>query len=142
MTPDGRLLAYLQEYQEDTEECLGEYICTNTAVNNILSAYARKARSEQIEVTLDVELGRNLTISELDLVTILANAYENAIYGCLEVKKRSQVNGLPKPESTGGIGVLSIIETAEKFHGEYDLKNDNGVFIFRLILNIPSGSEA
>ncbi len=165
------ILAYLKEYQEDTEENLAEYICANTAVNNILSAYTRKARGEQIEVTLDVELSRNPAISGLDLVTILANAYENAIYGCMEVKKSPQkrpcsihltikkkknklviycsntcrvetelVNGLPKPESTGGIGVLSIIKTAEKYQGEYDFKNDNGTFIFRLIINIPSVS--
>ena len=46
-------------------------------------------------------------------------------------------NGQPKPESTGGIGVSSIIKTAEKFDGEYDFKNDNGIFIFRIIMNIP-----
>ena len=60
------ILAYLKEYQEDTEENLAEYICANTAVNNILSAYTRKAHGEQIEVTLDVELSRNPAISGLD----------------------------------------------------------------------------
>ena len=49
-------------------------ICANTAVNNILSAYTRKARSEQIKVTLDIEVGRKLTIPNIDLVVILANA--------------------------------------------------------------------
>ncbi len=47
-------------------------------------------------------------------------------------------NGQTKPEFTGGIGVLSIVKTAEKYDGEYDFQNDNGVFIFRLIMNIPS----
>ena len=46
-------------------------------------------------------------------------------------------NGQPKTEFTGGIGVSSIIKTAEKYDGEYDFKNDNGVFVFRLIMNIP-----
>ncbi len=140
-------------------------------MNNILSAYTRKAQKEQIDVTLDVELGRNLTIPNIDLVTILANAYENAIYGCMEGKKQSDVrkcfihlmlkrkknklviccsntckveaeikDGRPNPEETGGIGVLSIIKTADKFDGEYDFKNDKGVFLFRLIMNIPSSS--
>ena len=110
----------------------------------------------------------SLTIPNIDLVTILANAYENAIYGCIEVKKQSPErecfihlvlkrkknklviscsntcrveaefkDGQPKPEFTGGIGVLSIIKTAENFGGEYDFKNDDGVFKFRLIMNIP-----
>ena len=46
-------------------------------------------------------------------------------------------NGQPKPEFTGGVGVLSITKTAKKYDGEYDFKNDNGVFVFRLIMNIP-----
>ena len=50
-------------------------------------------------------------------------------------------NGKPKPEATGGIGVLSILKTAEKFDGEYDFKNDNGIFVFRLIMNIPQVLE-
>lgn len=166
------LLHYLKEYTKETNGEIPEAICTNMAVNNILSAYTRKARKEQIEVTLDVELGSDLTIPNIDLVTILANAYENAIYGCIEVKKQSGQrkcfihlvlkrkknklviscsntcrietefkNGQPKPEFTGGIGVLSIIKTAENFDGEYDFKNDNGVFVFRLIMNIPHSKQ-
>ncbi|MCM1158715.1 MAG: ATP-binding protein [Bacteroidales bacterium] len=163
------LLQYLEEYKTGTEGNVAEVICANTAVNNILMAYTRKARKEQITVTLDVKLGDNLAVPNIDLVTILANAYENAIYGCMEVKKQSDErecfihlmlkrkknklvicckntcvietelkNGQPKPEFTGGIGVSSIIKTAENFEGEYDFKNDNGVFVFRLIMNIPS----
>lgn len=46
-------------------------------------------------------------------------------------------DGQPKAEFTGGIGVSSIIKTAEKYEGEYDFKNDNGVFVFRLIMSMP-----
>lgn len=163
------LLQYLREYNQEMNESIEETICSNTAVNNILSVYTEKAREEGIPVSLDIKLGGNLAIPSIDLVTILANAYENAIYGCMEVKKQSEErecfirlmvkkkgnklviycsntctmetelhNGQPKPEFTGGIGVMSIIKTAESFGGEYDFKNDNGVFIFRLIMNIPS----
>ncbi|MDE6606863.1 MAG: GHKL domain-containing protein [Lachnospiraceae bacterium] len=162
------LLQYLEEYKRETDEDTARIICENTAVNNLLLAYTRKARREQIRVTLDVELDKDLTIPNIDLVTILANAYENAIYACIEVKKQSKQrecsihlmlkkkknklviycsntcrietelkNGQPKPEFTGGIGVLSIIKTAEKYGGEYDFKNDDGVFVFRLIMNLP-----
>lgn len=166
------LLQYLEEYDRQMDEYTVEGICGNTAVNNLLSAYTRRARKEQIKVTLDVVLGGNLTIPNIDLVTVLANAYENAIYGCIEVKKLSPErecfihlilkrkknklviscsntcraetelkNGQPKPEFTGGVGVLSIIKTAENFGGEYDFKNDDGVFKFRLIMNIPTAEE-
>lgn len=163
------LLQYLKEYDRETDQSMAESICANAAVNNILSAYTRKARNEQIKVTLDIEIGRNLAIPNIDLVAIIANAYENAIYACMEVKKYSSEreclihfmikkrnnkliifcsntcrretelkNGQPKTEFTGGIGVSSIIRAAEKYDGEYDFKNDNGVFVFRLIMNIPS----
>lgn len=83
------LLQYLKEYDKETDQGMAEVICANTAVNNILSAYTKKARNEQIKVRLDIEIGRNLAISNIDLVAILANAYENAIYACMEVKKNS-----------------------------------------------------
>ncbi len=162
------LLQYLKEYDRKADGEMAELICANTAVNNILSAYTRKARAEQIRVSMDVELGRNPGIPNIDLVTILANAYENAIYGCMEVKRQTQErdclihlmikkkrnklviycsntcrveteikDGQPKPEFTGGIGVSSIIKTAKSYGGEYDFKNDDGVFVFRLLMNIP-----
>ena len=166
------LLQYLKEYDRETDQGIPEMICANTAVNNILSAYTRKARSEQIKVTLDVELGRDLAIPSIDLVAILANAYENAIYACMEVMKQPDgrecfihlilrkrknrliiscsntcrietelKNGQPKTEFTGGVGVSSIIRTAEKYAGEYDFRNDNGVFVFRLIMNLESENK-
>ena len=167
------LLQYLKEYEKELDVRTPENICANTAVNNILSAYTRRAKRQQIKVILDIDIRKNLTIPNIDLVTILANAYENAIYGCMEVQKqmpsqqcfihlmiRKKKNklviccrntcrietefkdGQPMPEYTGGVGVLSIIKTAENFDGEYDFKNDIGVFVFRLIMTMPSPKEA
>ncbi len=160
------LLQYLKEYEKEMDQGIPETICANTAVNNILAAYTRKARSEDIKVILDVEIGKKQMIPSIDLVVILANAYENAIYACMEVKKNPDgrecfihlmlkkrknkliiscsntcrmetelEDGKPKPKFTGGVGVSSIIRTAEKYNGDYDFKNDKGVFVFRLIMN-------
>ncbi len=162
------LLQYIEEYDEEMGRSMEERLCVNAAVNNVLCAYTRKAENAQIKVTLDIELGGELTIQNIDLVAIIANAYENAIYACMAVqewekerecsihfmikrKKNKLVifcsntcrmetelkDGKPKAEFTGGIGVSSIIRAVEKYGGEYDFKNDNGVFIFRLIMNIP-----
>ncbi len=162
------LLRYLKEYDEETDRGVETVVSANTALNNLLSAYTEWAKKEGIKVTMEVEHSKDLAIPNIDLVTVLANAYENAIYGCMEVRKQSKErecfihlmvkrkknkiviycantckpeteihSGLPKPEATGGIGVHSIIRTAEKYDGEYDFKSDNGVFVFRLIMNIP-----
>lgn len=161
------LLQYLKEYDRETDQSVPEMICANHAVNNILSAYTRKAKQEQIKVTMDVKIGKVLTIPSIDLVAILANAYENAIYACMEVKKHLEErecfiylmikkkrnkliiscsntcrkgmalkDGKPETRFTGGVGVSSIIRTAKKYGGEYDFKNENGVFVFRLIMNM------
>ena len=155
------------------EDKSAEKLCDNAAVNRILAAYTAQARKEEIKVMLDVELGSNPGIPNIDLITILANAWENALYGCKEEKKedsgrecvirlmvRKKKNklviycsntckaeagmekGMPKPEDSGGIGVMSIVRTAEKFDGEYDFKYDNGVFVFRLVMNIPSDGDS
>ncbi len=164
----SELLDYLQAYEREMDGSIAPVICADTAVNNLLSAYTRMARKEKIRVTLDVDPDMDPGIPGIDLVTVLANAYENAIFGCKEVKKQSGEqecfiylklrrkknkliiscsntcsreagirNGRPEPESTGGIGVLSIIRTAEKFDGEYHFKNENGVFVFQLMMNLP-----
>lgn len=160
------LLQYLQEYDRETDQGIPKTICANPAVNNILSAYSRKARKEEIRVVLDVELGKNMAIPSIDLVAILANVYENAIYACMEVRKYAKEqecfidlmlkkrknklviscyntckkeavlkDGKPRSEFTGGVGVSSIIRTVKKYGGEYDFKNDDGVFMVRLIMN-------
>lgn len=165
------LLQYLQEYDRETDKGVPETICANTAVNNMLSAYTRKAENEQIRVTLDVELGKEPEIPSIDLVAILANAYENAIHACMEVKKYMEErecfidlmlkkkknkliiscsntcreesvpkDGKPENKFTGSVGVSSIIRTAKKYDGEYDFKNENGVFMFRLIMNTEPGN--
>lgn len=162
------VLQYLKEYEKEMDVGNIKSICANTVVNNLLSAYTRRAEMARIEVSLDVELGRDVAIPGIDLVAILANVYENAIFGCMEVQKQSAERvcfihlmlrkrrnklvircsntcsmetaltwGQPKGGFTGGIGILSITRTADKYNGEYDFRNDNGVFVFRLIMNIP-----
>lgn len=166
------LLEYLKQYEHKMEAGVIPVICANTAVNNILSAYTRWAKMEKINVTIDAEVDKEFGVSDMDMVTILSNAYENAIYGCIEAREQMEERecfihllvkkkgnklviycsntckveldfrkGQPKPEFTGGIGVSSIIKTAEHYEGEADFKNDDGVFVFRLIMNIPKQPE-
>lgn len=166
------LLAYLKEYEKETDCGMPKMICSNAAVNNILSAYTKKARNQGIEVILDVGIDKNLTIPSIDLVAILANAYENAIYACMEVKKSQDKrncfihvllkrrsdklvfscrntckmetklkDGQPETAFTGGIGVSSMIRSAEKYGGKYDFKNEKGIFVFRLIMDAKAVEE-
>ena len=59
------------------------------------------------------------------------------VISCYNTCKKEAVlkDGKPRSEFTGGVGVSSIIRTVKKYGGEYDFKNDDGVFTVRLIMN-------
>ncbi len=44
-------------------------------------------------------------------------------------------DGQPETAFTGGIGVSSMIRSAEKYGGKYDFKNEKGIFVFSLIMD-------
>ncbi|MEF9896273.1 MAG: GHKL domain-containing protein [Clostridia bacterium] len=162
------LLSYLGAYEQDAQDEQLVRICDNLAANSILSAYARKARQNGISVHLDVTMDRDMGISDMDIVAILANLMENAIYGCAQSGSAHQTmdvyigrkvkklviyvrnsaskdvvfeNGLPKSQSGGGIGVTSILHCAARYGGEYDFRNEDGQFACQILLKIPEPSR-
>ena len=78
----NQLLAYLTQYDEDVEKWKVKDVSRNLAVNSILLAYAKTARRQNIQVNMDIRLGEDLPIRDIDWVAILANMFENAIHGC------------------------------------------------------------
>ena len=110
-------------------------------------------------MAMDVKAEEHLKVRDIDLVAILANVVENAIHGCLgvETKKREiQLSILQKenkiaiqckntcikfhkglPSSAGGIGVSSIRKVASYYNGETDFSMEEGMFVVRILMNIP-----
>ena len=159
------LMCYLDQYDEDIENRRAkEDICRNQAVNSILSAYARKADSQNIKVFMDVKIPEMLPIRDVDWVAILANVFENAIHGCIYSRLPEKViniyvaqkgkkvmiqcsntsnegitfrKGLPQSDKGGGLGVFSIIKAASRYDGETDFKIENDMFVTRILLNLP-----
>jgi len=162
------LLDYLEQYSEDVERRRVKDICRNRAVNSILSAYVKKAADLKIQTVMDVRVAEGIKIRDVDWVAILANVFENAIHGCassecsrqeifiyiaqkgrkiiIECRNTSSDNiafqkGIPKSQTGGGTGVFSIIKAASRYDGETDFTVENGMFITRILLNLPvSGS--
>lgn len=158
------LLDYLDQYEEEIKNSRQREICGNQAVNSILSAYTAKAANQNISVKTNVSLPLELPIRDIDWVAILANIFENAIHGCLSSDKANQAiqiqiakkghkisiqcvntcsdqiifnKGLPKSNTGGGIGVSSILKTAARYQGETDFSVRNGMFLTRVLLNLP-----
>lgn len=159
------LLDYLEEYGTDVVNWKAEDVCMNRAVNSILCAYARKARSQGICVSMDVRVVEGLPVRDIDWVAILANVFENAIHGCgssgcpvQEIRiyiaqKGNKImiqccntsapvsfhKGLPQSDKGGGTGVFSIVKAASRYEGETDFIMEDGMFMTRILLNLPAG---
>ncbi len=155
---------YLEQYGTDVGSRKEKDVCKNRTVNSILSAYAKKAKSRNIQVAMDVRLAEGLAIRDIDWVAILANMFENAIHGCCDSGLQEQAvdiyiaqkgnkviiqcrntsngeivfhKGLPQSEKGSGIGVRSIIKAASNYDGETDFVVEDGNFVTRILLNMP-----
>ncbi len=159
------LLAYMDQYLEDVGDTGQVQVCANRAVNSILSAYTRLARSRGICVEMEVKAAENLAVRDIDLVAILANVLENAIHGCLDsgvlrpkiivsiAQKSHKIViqcrntcapdarfSLEQAESSDGhgLGVPSIMKTAARYDGETDFAVNNGMFVAKILLNLTT----
>lgn len=155
------ILSYLSEYDAKEREKYQETFCKNHATDTVLSAYASRCEQSGIEISVDVWLQEKEGVSDYDLVTILANILENAVNGCMEIEGKRAIeisigrksgkliivckntcapdvlfeNNLPKNRERDGIGVESILSTAEKYNGVVDFFASDGSFVCQVIMN-------
>lgn len=76
-------VSYLTVQTERTESMSLAGICEHSAANAILSRWEARARASGIVTEIDARIPANLPMDEVALVGILANAFENAVEGCL-----------------------------------------------------------
>lgn len=76
-------VSYLNAQTLRTESPVLAGICEHLAANVNLSRWAERARQHGIQTDIDVRLPANIPMDEVALVGILANAFENAVEGCL-----------------------------------------------------------
>jgi Tfp pilus assembly protein PilV len=149
---------YLKNLMDSDDEIAGKVrFCGNTTVNTVLSVYERRARQSGIAVQISAKASRELPILPQDLVIIIANLFENAIHAAAKLKNRegginihikdSEQRLLIKVEnpcktslifgeSFYGIGIRSVISTANKYDGMYDFTAEKGIFSAKISLNL------
>lgn len=154
------VLDYLQKYEKEEEKKYNRTFCSNHAVDHALSAYVRKAEQSGIEVKTDIRFWDTSGISDVDLVSILANIMENSINGCMQAQGKPWLkllitqkgtkfvivckntctsdilfeNGIPKNKSRDSIGVESILRSVRKYSGDADFSAEDGIFTCRVVL--------
>jgi len=158
-------IGYLEQYCDKLGEGKITYYCEHSAINCILTTMAKKAKELGISVEIDTKVPRNLSADEVELASLCANSFENAIEGCTrvsqEIEKRIHVvlkykddkllievtntcandidfNGeFPiTKKKFGGTGTKSIAYITEKYHGMVDFHVKDNIFTTRIVLNV------
>ena len=149
---------YLSNLMKMDSEVWGEVrYCANTTVNTVLTVYARRAAENGIRVNISAAVSSDIAVLPQDIVVVVANLFENAINavsslnssGChINITIRESVQRLlvkvENPcnekiifnEANHGIGINSIIATANKYDGMYDFTAEDGIFSAKVILNL------
>jgi CRISPR/Cas system CMR subunit Cmr6 (Cas7 group RAMP superfamily) len=154
---------YIAEVERNIERVTVETYCSNYSLNLIVSFYITKAKEQNIDVEAQIDLPRELAVSDMDLCLVFSNAIENAINALdsiqstdgkfLKILCKTQNNKLliaitnrfegtvifvdeiPINKSENhGLGTKSIAAIAEKYNGVYSFTAENGIFNTRIIL--------
>ena len=149
---------YLAHLVKSDSEVWGEVrYCENTTVNTVLTVYKRRAIENGITVDISALVSANIDVLPQDLVIVIANLFENAINASLKMKNKiCHINIIIKENAQRlfikvensckekmffdknhyGIGINSVIATANKYDGMYDFAAEDGIFSAKVILNL------
>ena len=154
-----KIVDYLNTQSKSLETTTTGRYCENETINNVLKVFYQKATAQSITMDICAAAKPNLTVQSPALVTIVANILENALHGALEahtdnpqitvsIKHKSDrlviscentcckaLNFDEMPEHMQGIGVHSVISTAEKFGGTCRFSAADGVFRCMVIMD-------
>lgn len=135
-------------------------ICTNAAVNGMLSVYEAYAKEEGILVEICADIAENIAVRDIDMAAILVNVFENAIWECgmsgrddawihlLITQNRGKV--VIRCENTCGSQNVqrecsedwdrkaeSVRKAVGYYNGEMERVTQQGVTVSKILLDIP-----
>lgn len=160
------LKSYLREYEQRMDAEASVNYCSNAALNALFNYYKTMADSQGIKTLWQISIPEPLTVSELDISSLMGNLMENAIAGCgtvpegerrfalsVEVRQGNflyivstnsfdgrackSANGYLSTKQTGeGLGLLSISSVAEKYNGYARASHDEQNFMMDIMIKI------
>ncbi len=159
----SRLGEYIDEYYDSLPSPETKQYCPNRALNALLNFYAGKAKENSIRASFRFDLPRKISVSDVDLCTIVGNILENAIAACMNLPEEERMlslsgltqnhrlyivatnsfsgqvrerNGvyLSLRHSGNGIGLNSVRASAEKYHGKAEFSHSGKEFHSNVLL--------
>lgn len=159
---------YLRTYEQEQAAVLDMVrpFCKNAALNALFGHYMAMAQEAGIVTDWKIALPEPLTISELDLLSLLGNLLENAVAGCRTVPENQrrfslsiqtmeadslyivssnsfdghlvkESGNLRSSKGYGhGIGLYSIRTLAEKYDGMAQFSNTDTEFCMDVVLKL------
>lgn len=151
---------YLRTAQTDLQAITPNRYCENDTVNLLLAAFAAKAKTHDITLTLKADIAEQLPFSNTELCSLLSNAFENAMQACCRLENKAQriitlrlftknnklcidlrnsyaaaprfAHGLPITSAPAhGFGTKSMVHIIEKYGGLYQFSLKEGLFVFQ-----------
>lgn len=149
---------YLEHYVQSFPENEMAHYCSSNALNALLNYYAQSAAQHEIPLHLRIELPAGIPVTDVDLCSMVGNILENAITAAAEPETEKpwiqltvvvqhgsqlcivatnsfsgrvrQLNGqyLSTHRNGNGIGLTSIVSTAEKYGGTAVFSHENNEF--------------
>ena len=108
--------------------------CSNVALDALLHIYQNKACEKEIAVNFRIALPDKLTLSDVELCTILSNLLENTYDGKL-FQKNSRFLSCKPGAVRYGIGLESVQTIVEKHGGTLDIFPQKT--LFRVGITLP-----
>ena len=154
-----KIVDYLKTQSKGLEATTTGRFCENETINNILKVFYQKATAQNITMEIRAAAKPNITVPSPALVTVVANILENALHGAAEanvdnpqitvsIKHKSgrlviscentcskQLRFDEMPDYLQGIGVHSVLSTAEKFGGTCSFSAADGVFRCMVVMD-------
>ncbi len=158
-----KLSKYLGELTESSDVQYTRF-CSNPSVDAVASWYDNQAKEKGIRLQWELQLPKELPVSESDFCGILGNLLENALRATAEEsadnrkvrviarmlsdkmlglsvdnsysgKVRFDKRGLPVSRRRGhGVGLTSVATTVRQYQGSLDISCKRGIFSVNILL--------
>lgn len=154
----------LQQFSEKVDLTKEKPFCHIPVINSILSEKERQCNNENIKLTVNLILPQSISVTQLELCSVLGNLLDNSIKACRklgnnvgrEIQLYSGISGnyiifecinpavsgvKSVPDGTG-YGFKILNSYAKKYNGDFRTNFNDGYFTARLtLLNLVRGDD-